>query len=290
MIKFSFFGSSDFSIHVLEALKAKSFLPTVIVTTPDKPRGRGLALSPTAVKLWAIANDVPVLDPAKLDDIFLEQLKKYDCEVSIVASYGKIIPEKIIDAVPKKTLNVHPSLLPNYRGASPIQNAMRDDAKDTGVTIIRLDREMDHGPIVAQANQQIRPFGENVHFDEWPTYEQVEEKLGRIGGDLLAKVLPDWMSGKIDEKEQDHAHATFTKKITKEDGLLDLAGDPYTNFRKIQAYHSWPGAYFFVEKHGKKIRVKITSASWKDGKLIIEKVTPEGKKEMAYADFIRNKV
>jgi methionyl-tRNA formyltransferase len=291
MIKFAFFGSSDFSIHVLEALKNKLLLPSVIVTTPDKPKGRGLALSPTIVKIWTRKNNIPVLDPAKLDDAFVEELKKYHCEVFVVASYGKIIPVSVLDAAPKNTLNVHPSLLPSYRGASPIQNVIIDDTKNTGVTIIHLDKEMDHGPIVAV---------EKVRFDEWLTYEKVEEKLGTIGGDLLANTLPLWFEGKIKETEQDHSQATFTKKIAKEDGLLDPADflplapsdRAYLVFRKIQAYHSWPGAYFFVEKKYtasqivKKIRVKITSASWQKNKLIIEKVIPEGKREMFYRDFL----
>jgi methionyl-tRNA formyltransferase len=281
MIKFALFGSSEFSIYVLDTLKTKGFLPAVIITTPDKPKGRGLALTPTPVKIWAQKNNVPVLDPMKFDDAFIEELKKCDCQVFIVASYGKIIPEKVLNIAPKKTLNVHPSLLPKYRGASPIQNVILDDTKDTGVTIIRLDKKMDHGPIVAV---------EKVRFDEWSIYEAAEEKLGIIGGNLLAKILPDWILGKINEVNQDHSQATFTKKITREDGLLDpadlkadaLTERAYLAFCKIQAYHSWPAAYFFTDK---KIRVKITSASWQNNKLIIEKVIPEGKKEMSYSDF-----
>jgi len=328
MIPFAFFGSSDFSIYVLDELKIKGFLPAVIITTPDKPKGRGLVLSPTPVKVWAEKNNIPVLDPAKLDDVFLEKLKKCGIEslnppagvdhwpLFIVASYGKIIPQTIIDLPEHKILNVHPSLLPKYRGASPIQNAILDDTKDTGVTIIRLDKEMDHGPIVAV---------EKVRFDEWSTYEKVEEKLGIIGGELLAKILPDWINGKIKEVEQDHSQATFTKKIVKEDGLLDPADlkvdapneRAYLAFRKIQAYHAWPGAYFFIKSKEQKkslaaqsqslqlvsdksacslrtevqdkIRIKITSASWKNDKLIIEKVIPEGKKEISYKDFLAQK-
>jgi methionyl-tRNA formyltransferase len=278
MIRFSFFGSSEISIVVLGELSRRGLSPAVIVTTPDKARGRGMELAPNIVKAWGLANSIPVLDPAKLDDAFLEQLKKYDCEVAVVASYGKIIPEKVLDAAPKKTLNVHPSLLPLYRGPSPIQTAMLDDAKDTGVSIMRLDREMDHGPLVAV---------EKTHFNEWQTYERVEEGLGKTGAALLAKILPDWVAGTIAEKEQDHAQATYTKKFSKDDAMIDLTADPYLNFRKIQAYHRAPVAWFFKEKNGKKIRVKVTSASFKEGKLLIEKVIPEGKKEMAYADFTR---
>jgi methionyl-tRNA formyltransferase len=309
MIKFVFFGSSDFSIYVLDALKAGGFVPTIIVTTPDKPKGRGLVLTPTPVKLWGQKNNIPVLDPVKLDADFLEKFKKCNIEslsidhwpLFIVASYGKIIPETIINMPAHKTLNVHPSLLPKYRGASPIQNAILDDTKNTGVTIIRIDKEMDHGPIVAE---------EKVHFDEWPTYEKTEEKLGTVGGDLLAKILPDWIPGKIKEVNQDHSQATFTKKIVKEDGLFDpadLKPDAPTDrahlaFRKIQAYHSWPGTYFYIKskvpavakamadkqktKSKDKIRIKITSASWQDNRLTIEKVIPEGKKEIYYKDFL----
>jgi len=292
MTTFAFFGSSDFSIHVLDALEAQGLEPKVVITTPNKPKGRGLALAPTAVKVWAQKKGIPVLDPAKLDLDFIEGLKKYACEVSVVASYGKMIPEAAIGLPTRGTLNVHPSFLPKYRGASPIQGAMLDDAKDTGVTIIELDKEMDHGPIVAT---------ENVRFDEWPSYEDVEKRLGDVGGRLLAKILPEWIKGTLQGAAQDHAQATFTKKITKEDGLLDTsdvrpdapADRAYLAFRKIQAYHAWPGAYFFIEKIDpttheiKKTRVKINRASWHDGKLDIERVTPEGKREMLYKDFLR---
>ncbi len=286
MVPFTFFGSSELSIYVLEALKAKGFLPTIIVTTPDRPQGRGLILTPTPVKIWGQKNGISVISPAKLDDSFVSDLQKTSCELGIVASYGKIIPEKVLEIWSKKTLNVHPSLLPKYRGASPIQSAMLADDKSTGVTIMRMDKDMDHGPIVAV---------KNVYFNEWPTYEKVEESLGTSGGDLLANILPDWIEGKIQEIEQDHSKATFTKKITKEDGLIGiddiLTGAPiersYSAFLKIQAYHSWPVAYFFAERNSKEIRVKITLASWTDNKLVIEKVTPEGRKEMSYNDFSR---
>lgn len=298
MIKFAFFGSSEFSICVLDELKAKGILPTMVVTTPDKPKGRGLVLSPTPVKVWAQKNSIPVFDPTKLDATFIEKLKNFSIgsstinrwELFLVASYGKIIPQAIIDLPEHKTLNVHPSLLPKYRGATPIQSAIIDDSKDTGVTIISIDKEMDHGPMVAS---------EKIIFTEWPEYEVVEEKMGKVGGDLLAKIIPDWLNSKIKEQEQDHAQATFTKKIVKEDGLLDLndlknnapTDRAYLAFRKIQAFHQWPGAYFFVEKIDKisqdikKIRVKVTSASWTNSGLVIEKVVPEGKKEMPYRDF-----
>lgn len=275
MIKFAFFGSSKFSVIVLNELELHGFIPICVVTTPDKPRGRKLIVTPTEVKLWAQKRGIKVFDPVKLSGT---ELEKEGCEVFVVASYGKIIPGDIINLPKCKTLNIHPSLLPKYRGASPLQSAILDDSKETGVTIMRIDEQMDHGPIVAQ---------EKVTVNEWPTYKEFEETMAKVGGKLLAKVLPEWVAEQIHEHEQDHSAATYTKKITKEDGLINLKDDPYLNFRKIQAYHGWPRAYFFAEQNSKQIRVKITSASFKDGKLTIEKVVPEGSKEMAWEDFSR---
>jgi methionyl-tRNA formyltransferase len=282
-ITFAFFGSSRFSVIVLDELAVAGFLPALVVTTPDKPQGRGLKLQPTPVKEWAIARKIPVLDPAKLDAEFAKTLEpgSWKLELFIVASYGKIIPGAIISLPKHGSLNIHPSLLPKYRGASPLQSAMLDDQKQTGVTIIRMDEKMDHGPIVAQKETPIT---------EWPIYEEFEKLMAVEGARLLASILPGWIFDTVKAHEQDHAAATFTKKISKEDALLvysaekGILGDQYLAFRKIQAYHEWPGAYFFIERGGKQMRIKITAASYRDGKLMIERVIPEGKKEMAWAD------
>jgi methionyl-tRNA formyltransferase len=274
-IKFAFFGSSRLSVIVLDELEKAGLIPACIVTTPDKPKGRKLTVTPNMVKEWAIKKNIPLCDPTKSD-----------CDLFIVASYGKIIPGAIINLPSHKTLNIHPSLLPQYRGPSPLPSAMLDDAKRTGVTIMRLDEEMDHGPIVAQ---------QEITVEEWPIYEDFEEMMARKGAQLLARILPDWVAGKIAEKEQDHSKATYTKKITKEDGLIDPADiasnapqeKAYAAFRKIQAFHEWPQAYFFIERDGKKIRVKVTKASFNNDRLVLERVLPEGKKEMPYEDFAR---
>ena len=276
-IRFIFFGSSPFSVYILEELLRAGFSPTSIVTTRDKPRGRGLTLSPTVVKEWANKKNIKVHTPDKLDHSLAELLKLENSQIFLVASYGKIIPQIILDIPIHKTLNVHPSLLPLYRGSSPLQTTIIDNAKDTGVTIIRLNEKMDEGPIVAQ---------EKITISEWPIYEVLEEKTARIGGILLAKVLPEWVAGNIMEIPQDHSRATYTKKISKSDGLIDIKADPYVNFRKIQAYHHWPNAYFFADDNSsKKIRVKITKAAFRDGALRIERVIPEGRREMDYGDF-----
>jgi len=297
MINFAFFGSSHLSVIVLDELKKLGYTPSLIVTTPDKPQGRKLIMTPNVVKTWAIENNIKVMSPAKLDAIFIESLKNDNWPLFIVASYGKIIPNEIIEMPKHKTLNIHPSLLPKYRGASPLPTAMLDDAKLTGVSIMQLDAEMDHGPIIAQKDAFIL---------RWPTYEEFEEMMAIVGAHLLADILPDWIAGKITPKEQDHARATYTKKIAKEDAELSVSIDELKNpttipskkaydiFRKIQAYHQWPQAYFFIERTdtngvSQKIRVKITQATFdgddKTGKLTIEKVIPEGKKEMSYEAF-----
>jgi methionyl-tRNA formyltransferase len=188
-------------------------------------------------------------------------------------AYGSIIPENILSIPKAGSLNIHPSLLPKFRGPCPIESAILADAKETGVTIIHMDKEMDHGPIVAL---------EKVTVEPWPPRaEDLGRKLVEKGSDILVKILPGWIRDEIKEEPQNHGYATYTQKIKKEDGLLDLASDPYQNYLKIQAYHGSPSTYFFV--NGK--RVKITKASFEDGKLKIERVIPEGRNEMNYTDF-----
>ncbi len=275
-INFAFFGSSIFSIIVLDELKRLGYIPKCIVTTPDKPQGRKLIMTENVVKGWSTENKIKVYSPTKIDSNFIEDLKKDNCIVFVVASYGKILPKSLIELPTCKSLNIHPSLLPKYRGATPLQSAILDDEKNTGVTIIRIDEKMDSGPIVAK---------KEITISEWPTYNDFEVSMAKVGAQLLAEILPGWVTGKITEQAQDDAIATYTRKITKEDGLIDLGSDPYQNFLKIQAYHEWPVGYFFIDHTGKKTRVKITSASFVDGNLVIEKVIPEGNKEMSYRDF-----
>ncbi len=277
-IKFAFFGSSRLSVIVLDSLYEQGFVPSCIITTPDKPQGRHMTITPNVVKDWANKKNIHVHDVNKLDQTFADTLTKENLDIFIVASYGKIIPENVLSIPPHKTLNIHPSLLPLYRGPSPLPSSMIDDAKQTGISIMRIDAEMDHGPLLSQ---------KEVTIDEWPTYENFEEMMAKIGAEELARILPDWIAGKIKEQEQDHSTATHTKKIQKEDAEINIKDDAYLNFRKIQAYHEWPQAYFFIDHNNNRLRVKITEASFQDGKLNIEKVIPEGKKEMSYEDFTR---
>lgn len=281
--KIAFFGTPSFAVTILEELKKNGTKPAIIVTAPDRPQGRGLTLTPPPVKKWAQENDVKCIQPTTLkEDLHVAELFSEPWDLFIVAAYGKIIPEKILEIPKYKTLNVHPSLLPKLRGPSPVESSILNDDQDIGVSIMRLDKEMDHGPIIAQEKIPIEKIG------TWPIESPILEDIcARIGGALLAKILPDWISGKIVEKTQDHAQATYCKKISKTDGLIDLDANPYSNYLKICAYSGWPGTYFFKKHRGKNVRVTIKKASCKDGQLIIETVVPEGKTEMSYLNFLR---
>lgn len=278
-INFAYFGTDDFAKQVLENLKSGGLIPSLIITTEDKPKGRKMVLSPSEVKVWAKENNIDFLEPKTLKtQEFLDQIKSFgEFDVFIVASYGKIIPKNILDLPKFKTLNVHPSLLPKLRGPSPIQSAILSEV-ETGVTIMVLDEEVDHGPILIQKKIEI----------EWPPYQyELEKKSAELGGKLLLEVLPKWINGEIKEVEQNHNLATFTKKIQKKDGEINLEDSAEKNLRTIRGLSIWPGAYFFKKINGQNKRILVRKASIKNGELEIESVVPEGKNEMNYKDFLR---
>ncbi len=270
-----FFGTDTFSTITLDELKKVDILPSLIVTAPDRPKGRKLILTPPPVKVWAQEHKIKCIQPERLSaDLFTQNT----WDLFIVSSYGKIIPQNILDLPIHKTINVHPSLLPKLRGASPVQSAILFE-NETGVSIMRIDEKMDHGPIIAQ---------EKYTSENWPLYgNTLEKNLAHLGGKLLAETIPKWISGSLQETPQDHTKATYTKKITKEDGHINLQDDADTNLRKIKAYSEWPKAYFFAQRHGTPIRVIIKDAYVQDDILHITRVLPEGRSEMNYQDFLK---
>jgi methionyl-tRNA formyltransferase len=280
-IKFAFFGTPQFAAVVLDELEKAGLVPSLVVTALDKPRGRKLVVTPPEVKIWAQKRNIPVLQPEKLDRTFGFRLSAFD--VFLVVAYGKIIPKNILEIPRLGTLNIHPSLLPRLRGASPIQSAILTEEK-TGVTIMLLDEEMDHGPIVAQKEYVCT---KDIFWP--PKTSELEIALAKFGGKMLAETLPKFVAGEITPVPQDHACATYTKKIQKEDGMIDLADDAQKNFRKIQAFNVWPRAHFFADIHGKKMRIIITDAELQEEKLVIKKVLPEGQKETSYAEFLNQR-
>jgi len=268
-MRFAFFGGGDFSVKVLDILYQNSFVPELIVTTPDKPKGRKLVLTPPPAKIWAEKN--------KIKHTTDYSLLTADYSLFIIAAFGKIIPKEILDIPKYGTLNIHPSLLPKYRGPSPIQSFILSGENETGVTIMLTDEQVDHGPIIAQQKFSIFNF-------QFSNYKELEEKLAELGGKMLVETIPKFINGKIKQQEQDHSQATFTKKITKQDGLIDLEKEsPEIIERKIRAFTPWPGAYFFVNRK----RLIITKAELTDSGLKIKRVKPEGKKEMSFKDYLR---
>lgn len=278
-ISFAFFGTPEFSTLVLAELISKNFYPKVIITSPDKPAGRGLALTQSPVKRFAIEHQIPFLQPEKLDQEFISSLEKMKLDTFIVAAYGKILPSSLLATPIHPPLNVHPSLLPKYRGTSPVESQILADEKNIGVSVIRMDEKMDHGPIVAQ---------EKIEITDWPiSRDALNDILWKKGGQLLANILTEWISGKAKETPQNHDNASVTKKIEKTDGLIDIAGSDKKNYLKYLAYEGWPGTYFFSEIGSKKIRVIIKRAHFEATKFIIDSIVPEGKKEMPYRDFLK---
>ncbi len=270
-IKIGFFGTPEYAVTTLNILKDSGYEISFVVTMPDRPKGRKMIITPPPAKVWALENNIPVFQPEKLkDENLVNSLKVFDCDVFIVIAYGKIIPDSILNIPKHKSLNIHGSLLPKLRGSSPIESAILTDERNTGATIIRMDSEMDHGPIIGMRS---------VDTVDWPlTADVLGNEIVKAGANLISEILPKWINGEIKEIEQDHSQASFTQKINKEDGEINLNDDPYKNFLKIQAYHVWPSAFFFSK--GK--RIKITKASYKDGVLSILRVIPEGKKEMDF--------
>lgn len=281
--KILFFGTPGFSKDVLDTLEASGITPSLIITQEDKPVGRKMIITPSLVKLWAEKRNIPVLQPRNLrtEDVEKDIVMYGQFDIGLVASYGKIIPKHILDIPAKGMLNIHPSLLPLHRGASPIHSTILS-GDPFGVTIIKLDTEMDHGPILAQKEIPHNILSPDAYRD------QAEKVLAHEGALLLHSILTDFETKNIIGTTQNHTKATFCKKIQKADGLVDLAvDDPEGIVRKVRAFVGWPSTFFMTLYNNAMIRVQITKAHLREGCLVITRVKPEGKKEITYEDFLR---
>lgn len=282
--RFAFFGTDTFSLGVLRPLIEAGYTPTLCITPPSRPVGRKQIITPPPLAAFAEEHDIALMQPEKLTvDVGAAITAAGPFDFFVVASYGKIIPERILSIAKHGALNVHPSLLPRFRGPAPIEGAMLADEKTTGVSIMLLDALMDHGPIIKQVTHTV---------SEWPARPQLEELFSRMGGDLLVQIIPDWCSGTITAIEQLHDAATYVQKITKSDAEIafaDLHQKPYESFLKIQAYAGWPNAFFMFPTPQRTVRVVIKKARFDAAKntLHIERVVPEGSVEMDYSDFER---
>lgn len=289
-MNYAFFGSSEFSVYVLEELRLHRLLPSLVVTTPDKPKGRKLVLTPNEVKVWAKENGIEVIDPTSLkkdNGELIANLKSKNFDLFLVASYGKIIPKEIFEIPLRKTLNIHPSMLPKYRGASPIESQILHDDPNIGVSIMQIEETMDTGPVLVQkiiAHPDTEILGRI----------ELEKTLAKEGARLFAHVVPEWLTGAIDAIPQNEDLASYCGKIEKKDGELNInlndlprGEEARKALLKIKAYEGWPECYTFIKKADRDIRVVVRSAHIKNDALVIERVVPEGKKEMSFEDFRR---
>ncbi len=292
-MKIAFFGTPAFASEFLKGLIAETAFEVVtVVTQPDEPVGRKKVLTAPPVKLVALENGIPVFQPTKLkDETFQQNLKATGAELGVVVAYGRILPEGILSMFPLGCVNVHPSLLPKYRGPSPIIAAIAGGDQETAVTVMKLVQEMDAGPILTQTSLP-------VAVDE--TAESLTEKVVEIGVPLLVETLKGFVAGTVTPTEQDHSQATFCKLLTREDGVIDWSQPAEVIERKVRAYNPWPG----TSSHGMKIySARLTETLLPSGKmnneaehlligtgttaLEILELQPAGGKRMIAADYLR---
>ncbi len=270
---FIFFGTPRVAVETLRALLDAGFTPKAVITNPDAPKGRGLELTPSPVKELALSRGLEIFTPEKLDAATEERIRTFGAEYAVVVAYGKIFPESLIEAFPSGVLNVHYSLLPKYRGATPTEAALLHGDTVTGVTVQKMVKALDAGDILAQREIQIAR-------DE--TIRELRPRLIKLGADLLLETLPGFERGDRTAMPQDESHATHSGKFKKEDGRLDLTADALENWNKYRAYADTIGTYFFTEDG---TRVKIKDAEFALGEFRVLRVTPEGKSEMSYEEF-----
>lgn len=241
-----FMGTPAFSIPVLEALLGAGHSVVGVYTQPDKPRGRGRVAEAPAIKSYAISKGLPVFQSVSLKAEEVQaQLRGLAPQAIVVAAYGKLLPLPVLKIPPFGCLNVHPSLLPKYRGASPVASAILEGDSRAGVTIILMDEGMDSGPILLQEEEEIR--------DE-DTAESLTGRLFVAGARLVVAALAKLEKGDLQPIPQDGAQATFTRLLTKEEGELDFAREALQLWRQVRAHHPWPGSYTYWQ--GKLLKVQ----------------------------------
>lgn len=272
-MKIVFFGTPDYVIPILKALSKHYEIASVITQAP-KPVGRKQLLQYSAVDTWAFKHKVAIFHSTG------EFVKKGNsAELGILVAYGEKIPKNVIDSFPHGILNIHPSLLPFYRGASPVQAAIASGDNQTGVSIIKMDEELDHGSIVAQ-------FKEEILADD--TTATLRARLFSRSAEVLLELLPAYLAGKIKLREQDHAKATFSKSLKKEDGFLDLKKTKLQEAERfIRAMDPWPIAWTLLrlDSSGQAKRMKILKSHIEEGKLVLDEVQLEGKNPVSWKQF-----
>jgi methionyl-tRNA formyltransferase len=253
VLRIIFMGAADLSSAGLEALAHDAkFQIAAVVTHPDHPKGRGLKPQPSPVKSLALRLGLPVLQPERAhDEKFIAELRALQPDLIVVIAYGHILPPAILDLPRFGCLNIHPSLLPKYRGAAPIQWAIANGETGTGVTIMKMDAGLDTGGILTQRRTPIRPADDSA---------TLHDRLARLGAELLAQTIPDYVAGKIQPTPQPAEGASHAPKIKKEDGRIDWNQPARTILNRLRAFTPWPGAFTFLEAQPKPRLIKIWKA------------------------------
>jgi methionyl-tRNA formyltransferase len=248
-----FFGTADLACPSLAALASDPrFRVQAVVTQPDRPKGRDLKLQPPPIKVEANARRLPVLQPERArNPEFISELAKFNPDLIVVAAYGQILPKALLDLPRFGCVNVHASLLPKYRGAAPIQWAILNDDPETGVTIMKMDPGLDTGDILTQESTPIQPddYAQTLH-----------DRLARKGAALLLRSVPEYVNGTIKPRPQCAEGATYTRKITKEDGRLDWTQPARALWNRVRAFTPWPGAFTFLPNQPKQSLLKVWQA------------------------------
>ncbi|MDQ3856818.1 MAG: methionyl-tRNA formyltransferase, partial [Chloroflexota bacterium] len=234
-LRLLFFGASEFSVPALRALVAGEPAVVAVYTQPDRPAGRGRKLRPSPVTEAALELGLPIERPERLrGQEVLDRLAAYEPDAAVLAAYGLLIPQPALEVPRLGWLNVHPSLLPKYRGASPVAAPILHGDEETGVTIFRMTPGLDDGPILTQARTVIHPE---------ETAGELTERLAVLGAELLLPTLRNWSRGDIRPVPQDEAQATYAPKLTREESLLDWSEPAVILARRVRAYNPWPMAY-----------------------------------------------
>ncbi|MFH0847519.1 MAG: methionyl-tRNA formyltransferase [Chloroflexota bacterium] len=297
-----FMGTPEFSVPILSHLSQGGYQVVAVYTQPDTPSGRGLRLSPSPVKRAALALGLPVATPATLkDERVLRELARFAPEVIVVAAYGKILPNRVLNLPEHGCLNIHPSLLPRHRGATPIPAAILAGDATTGVTVMLMDRGLDTGPILAQVELPIA---------DSDTTGTLTVKLSELASQLIIETLPCWVKKEIRPAPQNEGKATYSGQITRASGEIDWNLPALQLWRQVRAYNPWPGAYTrWREKELKITRAvlmppargieagRVAADSFPegvgfgvgtgDGILGIQEVQFAGRRAMPAADFLR---
>lgn len=301
-IKALFMGTGSFAGTILSALLEEKYNIVGVFTKPDKTIHKNSGPKENEIKEIALKNNIAIYQPEKLDADIISQIKNIAPDLIIIVSYGKIIPREIIDLPRFGCVNVHPSLLPKFRGPSPIQNALLVGEKETGTTVMLIDEKMDTGDILSQKKYKIDP-------DD--TYQELSEKLAILSSDLLLETLPLWIEGKIKPLHQDDSKASLCQLIDREDGHIAWDTEGEKIYDRYRALSPWPGIFSFWKNGQNTLRLKLQKISFRnhnsdssqtsgtvfesDGKIaiqtlkgaiILEEVQLEGKKPADIKNFI----